>query len=88
MRLKAEILLSDEKYSKRFTENDISSIKITDPNHAKLKLVDENQLFFCELPKIFEDHYYWGQWQSLTACQKQGGIEDFICSECMVDSEI
>lgn len=26
----------------------------------------------------------WGQFHSLTACEKQGGIEDFICSECMV----
>lgn len=26
----------------------------------------------------------WGQFMSLTACEKQGGIEDFICSECML----
>ena len=29
----------------------------------------------------------WGQWSSLTACEKQGGIEDFICSECMVTND-
>ena len=57
----------------------------TKRQHAKLLLQYYPE--FAERIKQLEKKCRgnWGQWASLTACEKQGGIEDFICSECMVN---
>lgn len=59
--IKANILISDGKYSKIFTEKDLTSLEIKEPNNARLRLIDENQLWYCETNKycLFPDSYYW-----------------------------
>lgn len=51
--------------------------------HLLLEYYPEFANKIKELEKICRGK--WGQYMSLTACEKQGGIEDFICSECMVN---
>jgi len=58
----------------------------TKRQHGKLLL--EHYPEFAKRIKELETtcRGHWGQFASVTACEKQGGIEDFICSECMVQT--